>query len=344
MRGVAFRINCKDLRWRTAGVKEVRMRFRLLGLSLAVSVLAPALLMAALCDDTYNLQSVTQTYFEGTDANALTRTETKSVAVNLSDLKVLDNLMWYGIMTRFEGSCAKAVKPVTLKVKPRNTSTFKDTVDNRYSVQMFDTTTRVGTKKFDYWFGFFQPADSLVDYLGRINAQGEAFVNWYLGVAYTDSTKDSVSGLWGSPGTHFYDLSGPDDSVTLERQFLDQTIRKLPANGPNYRVHYRVQFLKVSYENKPAPIRIATSARSAMPSGFMASQTGNLVLIQPGDKSINGQPLSLYGMLGNRITTLHPTGYLYQWNGKTAVGAEAPTGVYFVQAGNRVLGKFFYSR
>lgn len=321
------------------------MRFRLLGLSLAVSVLAPALLMAALCDDTYNLQSVTQTLFEGTDPNALTRTETKSVAANLSDLKVLDKLMEYGIITRFEGSCAKAVKPVTLKVKPRNVATFaQDSVDNGYSIQMFDTTTLVGTKKFDYWFGFFKPADTLKVYLGRINAQGEAFVNWYVGVIYLDSTKDDVSGLWGAPQTHFYDLTGPDDSLTLERQFLDQTIRKQPANRPKYRAHYQVQFLKVSYENKPAPTRLAEPARRANANGFLASQTGNLMLIQVGDKSVNGQPLSLYGMLGNRIATLHPTGYLYQWNGKTAAGGDAPTGVYFVQAGNRVLGKFFYSR
>ena len=322
------------------------MRFRLLGLSLTASVLAPALLMAALCDDTYNLQSVTQTIFEGTDPNALTRTETKSVAANLSDLKVLDKLMWYGVITRFEGACTKTVKPVTLKVKPRNGTTFtQDSTDNGYSVQMFDSTTLIGTKKFDYWFGFFKPADTLKVYLGRNNAQGDAFVNWYVGVIYLDSTKNDTSGLWGAPQTHFYDLTGPDDSVTLERQFLDQTIRKQPANGPKYRAHYQVQFMKVSYENKPAPpSRLTGPSRGAVAGGFLASQTGNLMLIQIGDKSVNGQPLSLFGMLGNRITTLHPTGYLYQWNGKTAAGGDAPTGVYFVQVGNRVLGKFFYSR
>jgi hypothetical protein len=263
----------------------------------------------------------------------------------LSDLKVLDNLLRYEIITRFEGSCTKAVKPVTLKVKPRNAATFApDSIDNGYSVQMFDTTTMIGTKKFDYWFGFFKPKDTLRTYLGRINAQGDAFVNWYVGVTYLDSTKNDTSGLWGAPQTHFYDLTGPDDSVTLERQFLDQTIRKQPANGPKYRAHYQVEFLKVSYENKPAPTRLAQPAHRSNASGFLASQTGNLMLIQVGDKSVNGQPLSLFGMLGNRIATLHPTGYLYQWNGKTAVGGDAPTGVYFVQAGNRVLGKFFYSR
>jgi hypothetical protein len=323
--------------------KGVCMRFRILGLSMAALAIAPAIVMAALCDDTYNLQTVSQTSFEGTDANGLTRTDTKSVSANLSDLKVLDNLMRYGVITRFEGSCAKAAKPVTMKVKERNATAFADSVDNGYSIQMFDSNSLVGTKKFDYWFGFFKPADTLRIYLGRTNAEGDGFSNWYAGVFYTDSTKNESSGLW-TVQSHFYDLTGPDDSISLERQFLDQTIRKLPANGANYRAHYRVQFLKVSYENKPAPIRVAPPARSALPNGFLASQTGNLVLIQPGDKSLNGQPLSLLGMLGNRIATLHPTGYLYQWNGKTAVGADAPTGVYFVQAGNRVLGKFFYAR
>jgi hypothetical protein len=202
----------------------------------------------------------------------------------------------------------------------------------------------VSGKKYDFWFGFYKPADTLRNVLGRINAQGDAFENWYVALEYLDSVYNDASGLWDRPHTYFYDLQGPDDSLSLEKGVLDQTIRKLPANTDKRKIHYRVQFLKVSYENKPAPNKLAAPPREALASGFRASQTGNLVLIQPGDKSLQGQPLALYGMLGNKIAILHPTGFLYQWNGKTAVGANAPTGVYFVQAGNRVLGKFFYSR
>ncbi len=319
------------------------MRFRDFGFSMAAMVIAPAIVMAALCDDTYNLQSITQTTFEGSDPGALTLTESKSVQASLSDLTVLDNTMEYGIITRFEGACTRTSKPVTMKLKPRDASAFTETVDNGYSIQMFDSSTLVGSKKFEYWFGFFKPADTLRYYLGRTSSQGNAFVNWYVGILYIDSTKDA-GGIWGRTYRHFFDLTGPDDSISLERQYLDKYLRTLPASGPAYGVRYRVQFLKVNYENKPAPIRIAAPMRSTLPSGFLANQVGDLVLIQPGDKSLNGQALSLYGMLGNRITTLHPTGFLYQWNGKTAVGADAPAGVYFVQAGNRVLGKFFYSR
>ena len=318
------------------------MRFRILWLLLAMASILPNVAEAAMCDDAYNLQSVSLAEFEGADAGALPRTRTQAVSVDLGDLKVLDTLMRYAIITRFEGACTKAAKSLTLKVKPAGAKTFADSVDNSYQIQLFDTSTLVGDRKYDYWFGFFKPAESLEMYFGRTNAQGPAFVGWYLGIAYSDSTKDS-SGIWKVRPGIFYHLVGPDDSLALERQVLDATIRKQPANNDKYRARYRVQFLKVSYENKPAPVRIAPGRRALNPA-FRANQTGNLVLIQPGVRSLQGQPLGLYGMLGNRIATLHPTGNLYQWNGRTAIGTDAPMGVYFVQAQNRVLGKFFYSR
>jgi len=90
-------------------------------------------------------------------------------------------------------------------------------------------------------------------------------------------------------------------------------------------------------------VRAPRAARAA--AGFQASQVGNLVLIQSGAPASGlSEPLGLYNMMGHKMAALHPTGYVYQWNGKTSAGAEAPTGVYFVQSGSRILGKFFYSR
>ncbi len=321
--------------------KGMKMRLKLLGLSLLSSVLAPVLLSAALCEDTFHLQSIVQTDWKGTDPKALQRMGSKTVPANLSDLQPLDTLMAYTIMTKFEGACAKASKPDALKTKPRNAGAFKDSVDNDYLVQLFDTNTIVDSQKYDYWFGFFKPANTLRFYLPRMDSRGPAFVGWYVGIIYSDSTR-SESGIWPPSKTRFYDLTGPDDSASLERRVLDETIGKLPASGGNYGVSYRVQFLKVSYENKPAPNRIVPPRRNP-PSGFSARQTGNLVLIQTGMKSAS-EPVGLYNMLGNKIATHHPTGSQYQWNGRTAAGADAPTGVYFLQGGNRVLGKFFYAR
>ena len=317
------------------------MRFPIHGLFLAASLAAPILAGAALCDETYYLQSIAQTVWEGTDAKALQLKDAKTVSANLSNLQVLDNVMRYSIITGFEGACSKESKPVNLKVKPNTAAAFKDSVDNGYMAQMFDTNSLIANgPRFDYWFGFFKPAATLKFYLGRTNSQGPAFVGWYVGIYYSDSTKDT-SGIWKSLG-HYYDLQGPNDSADLEKLVLNETIRKLPANGATYRAHYRVQFLKVSYESK-VPNKVI-GAKPRMADGFRARQTGNLVLMQIGEKSLEGQPLGLYGMLGNKIATLHPTGSLYQWNGRTAAGADAPTGVYFVQAGNRTLGKFFFAR
>jgi hypothetical protein len=318
------------------------MRLRFIGLSFAAIALAPALLTAALCDDTYNLQSVTVTDWEGTDASALSRTGTKTVAPNLSDLQVLDTALRYGVITRYEGACSKTAKPVTLRLKPGFARAFIDSVDNGYMVQMYDSTTILGGQKFDYWFGFYKPEATLRMYLSRTNSQGPAFIGWYVAVYFTDSTKNDTSGIWRVRPGVFFNLEGPDDSVALERGVLDATIRKQPKNSDKYRAHYRVQFLKVSFENKPAPNRVMPAHRSPHAS-FQARQTGNLVLIQTGEKGAGTEPLGLYNMLGNKVASIHPTGYLYQWNGKSAAGADAPAGVYFVQAGNRVLGKFFYS-
>lgn len=316
------------------------MRFKISGLFLAATLSAPAILLAELCDETFNLQSIEQTIWEGDDPKALQRVSSKTIPGNVSEVQVLNNLMLYSIITKFEGSCAKAQRPITLKVKPGNSGSFKDSVDNSFKVQMFDSTTVVNSHKYDYWFGFFKPDSALRIYLGRTNSKGPGFVGWYVGIYYRDSTKNN--GVWPLGVGHYYPLTGPDDSVTIEQEFLAKDIRTLPASGASYGVRYWIQFLKVSYENKPSTgIR---PSRHAPLSRFKSSQTGNLVLIQPGDESVEGQPLALYGMLGTKIATLHPTGFFYQWNGKTAAGADAPSGVYFIQAGNRVLGKFFYSR
>lgn len=302
----------------------------------------PALTWAALCDETYYLNSVSQTIHSGDNPTALTVSARSTVKPNLSDLTILDSNVAYNVITRFEGSCAKAVKPITLKSKPAGNHPFKDSVDNTYSVQMFDTNTKVDEFEYDYWFGFFKPAGALKFALGRYNAKSEMFVNWYVGVVWRDSVRDANSGIWAPATTHFYPLVGPDDSAVLQERMVDATIGQETVDA-NHKGRYTVQFLKVSYDSKQ-PTRVLTRNRPAS-SGFQANQTGDLVLIRPNvSASGTGEALSLYGMMGNKVATLHPTGYAYQWNGRTFAGANAPTGVYFVQSGNRILGKFFYTR
>ncbi len=300
----------------------------------------PVLSSAAICDDTYYLNTVSQVIYSGGDAKNLTLKKASTVKPDLSNLEILSPIMTYKVLARFDGSCTKAVKPLLFKNKGMSKTTFADTIQSDYNVQMFDSNTHVETRIFDYWFGFFKPADALDFYVARINATSESFTNWYAAVYWTDSLRNTTSGLW-SATSHFYDLNGPGDSTALDHGLLDAGGLRGRVIDENHHYFFNVQFVKVGYENK-APSRILSRNPIA---SFQANQTGNLVLIQPGEKTANSnEPLSLYGMMGNKIATLHPTGYVYQWNGKTAAGSEAPTGVYFVQSGNRILGKFFYTR
>lgn len=303
--------------------------------------LIPSLTLAALCDDVFNLQTVNQTLMTGNNPANLSKT-TKSVLPTLSNLDIISASMHYKIIVRFDGSCAKAPKPVVVRQKAAGKTEFTDSTDAGYQIQMFDSNTQVESYKYDYWFGFYQPADALIAYLGRVNSKSDAFINHYAMVSYVDSTRNATSGLW-SVSSGYVGPSGPADSASLHNRLLEATQRKDVAQGADRKIRFTVQMVEVRYENKPAPVSLAAPKR--MPSGFQATRTGNLVLIRPGENSARAsEPLSLFGMMGNRIATLHPTGYVYQWNGKTASGAEAPTGVYFVQSGNRILGKFFYAR
>jgi hypothetical protein len=307
---------------------------------LAILALVPAFSWAFICEDTYHLQSVSQTIYSGDNPKNLTNVQKKLVKADLSDLDILDSNIAYRVIVKFEGACLKASKPVTIKSRLARKKDFTDSVTSEYQIQMFDSNTRVEGFKYDFWFGFFKPDTTLRMVLGRTNANSTQFENWYLAIVYTDSTRDS-SGTWPRGRTHFYELIGPEDSLVLEKRVLDETLRKVVVDE-NHKGRFSYQFLKVSFDSK-VPTKL--HPRNSPATKFHVDQTGTLVLIQPGEKqAINGEAVSLFGMMGNKIATLHPTGYVYQWNGKTSIGADAPTGVYFVQSGGRILGKFFYVR
>jgi hypothetical protein len=112
-------------------------------------------------------------------------------------------------------------------------------------------------------------------------------------------------------------------------------------NNDTQTVSFKAQLLKVIYDTVPA----IAGVRAARPKAntFLASQSAGQVLIRIADgKAGDFEALGIYNMLGHRVATLHPTGYMYLWNGRTEAGAQASTGVYFVQSGSRILGKFLY--
>jgi hypothetical protein len=307
-----------------------------------ILALVPVLTWGALCDDTYYLQSITQTILSGANPKDMSTRQVKTVSPDLSELTSLHAAMTYTVLVGFDGACVKALKPVRYKVKAASKTVFTDSTDGNYQVQLYDTNTRVEDFNLAYWFGFYKPATTLNFFLGMKNTSDNTFSNYYAAVLYSDSTRDPSSGLWTRSTSHFYNLSGPSDSVSLDKGMLDGTKVRDIVVDDNHKGYFSIQFLKVVYSNQK-PSSLQTLKRPS--AKFQTSQSGNLVIIQPSNgKATISEPLSLYGMMGNKIATLHATGYAYQWNGKTAMGTDAPGGVYFVQAGNRTLGKFFYSR
>jgi hypothetical protein len=245
-----------------------------------------------------------------------------------------------------QGTCDTWVKKeVTFAKRIKAKPTFAYEKTSEYSVKINDGEFKFKAPGWDeYWFGFASSVSgetiSLYDAVGKFKGK-PMLVMWY-GNATMKRTIYSTTGASKGSFTHFYpELTSHPDSSALTAVLLNTW--KAYAPSDTQKIEFTVQLIKIMYDSLPSP-QSGIRAAAAKATGFQVSQTGNLVLIQPGANNASGEPLSLYGMMGNKIASLHPTGYIYQWNGKTASGADAPTGVYFVQSGSRILGKFFYSR
>ncbi|MEO6097069.1 MAG: hypothetical protein ABIW76_15880 [Fibrobacteria bacterium] len=212
--------------------------------------LTPMLSWAALCDDTYNLQSAIQTVFTGTNPKSLARSAPVSLQGDFSNLTVLHDQMAYSIVVGFEGSCTKAPKPVRIMNREASTNGFKAKTETSYQVVMYDTTNILQGARFDYWFGFYKPADTLRIALGRIKGEGPDFRGWYGYVAFEDSVRNPESGLWAAKGTQLR-LAGPADSATLDSVLMVRTGFRDIVFDQNRHGHFKLQFIRLSFENKP---------------------------------------------------------------------------------------------
>ncbi|MDB5050326.1 MAG: hypothetical protein JWO30_3397 [Fibrobacteres bacterium] len=319
-------------------------------LTVLTGLILAAWVGASVCNQTYHLQDATQFMLTG---SALATLKQQGAAVHvdkgMNAATLLNDSTEYRMITDWDGTgtCdAWVKKEVKFAKRKRGESKFAVEATSDYSVKINDGEFQFKKPGWDeYWFGFASSVSgtsiSLYEAIGKFKAKSKLDM-WY-GNATMKRTIRSGTGAITGTFTHYYsELTSFPDSAELSATLLNQW--KDSVNTDTRNVDFTVQLIHITYDSMETPItRIASVKPKA--SGFQVSQTGNLVLIQPGEKAANSsEPLSLYGMMGNKIATLHPTGYLYQWNGRTASGAEAPTGVYFVQSGARILGKFFYSR
>ena len=205
---------------------------------------------AALCDDSFALQSATETVSVGTDPNKMVRI-IRPLNPDFSDLTSIHPLMVYDFLTGFEGSCAKAAKPVRFMGRAEGAGAFTARIDNGYQVVMHDSNTVLENTRFGYWFGFYKPADSLKLMVGRIRDQGPDFRAWYGFVTFEDSVRNPESGLWTAKGTQLR-MAGPSDSAVLDSLLMKRSgYRDLVFDG-NRRGHFRLQFIGLRLGNNSA--------------------------------------------------------------------------------------------
>lgn len=232
--------------------------------------IAPPSAEAALCDDGYALQSVTETWSVGTDPNKMVRI-IRPLQTDFSDIKSIHPLMAYDFLTGFEGSCAKAARPVRFMGRAAGAGAFTARIDNGYQVAMHDSNTVLENTRFGYWFGFYKPSDSLKLMVGRIKDQGPDFRAWYAYVSFEDSVRNPESGLWTAKGTQLR-MAGPSDSAVLDSLLMKESGYRDLVFDENRRGHFRLQFIGLRLVNNSG----IAIRQKALPAGRRSGADGKL--------------------------------------------------------------------
>lgn len=321
-------------------------------LSPILAVLLAAAVHGAICDKTYYLQTGRLVMLAGPTTASVIPTSTTTVGKELAGVEIMHPETEYDVVTRFEGASAcadwkKTNIDFTSRKKGANSFSAITTSSNLVKLHSTPYPFAIGID-FEYWFGFASSLKGdtaiIFEAIGKLRAGATQPHVWYGTATMTRNIKDAVLGTPKGVRTHYFQaLTSHPDSAALQKALLDPW--KDFKDNDTQTVSFKVQLIKATYDSIPPSTGIRGGASRSKSAGFQSSQSGNLVLIRPGGNTIApAEALGLYNMMGHKIATLHPTGYHYQWNGRTSAGAEAATGVYFVQSGSRILGKFFYSR
>ena len=322
-------------------------------ISLFTGLILAAWAGAKVCDQSYHLQTATQVMLEGESPTSLKQKgEALKLSKSMGNATILHDSTEYKLLTDFDASGGAGACDAWVSRKV--SYAIRKKAEKSFNASQLDYFLKINDTEFtfkkpgwdDYWFGIATEVHgdtvNLYDGIGKKKSGAEIFI-WY-GNAILKRTIKSSTGASKGTLTHFYsEVTSYPDSAALTTVLLDGW--KTYVKNDTQDVVFSVQLIKLTYDSMETPVVRLHDRKSQTTSGFQASQVGQMVLIQSGIRSTDvAQPLSLYGMMGNKVATLHPTGYVYQWNGKTAFGTDAPTGVYFIQVGERTLGKFFYSR
>lgn len=319
-------------------------------LSFALSAtFAAAVSHALVCDENFHWKSAYQRMLSGKTTATLGLDSTKTLDKTMSGTAILHDDTQYEMFTDFTGAGAcdawkatvidmafRAKGDATMKTK-HETSHFTKLNPGNYPG---DTAVTL-----DYWFGFTTANNtspiSIYEVIGKSPSESMLHV-WY---GNATMKRDVFVKDVGTPKYtqtyRFTKLNNHADSAELQKQLISGWTSEV--DNDTQHITIKVQLIKVYYDNDTSTA--ARPAPAVKAAAFQARQVGEMMLLQAGEaKGAPSEPLGLFDMMGRKVAVLHPTGYMYSWNGRTASGEQAPPGVYFAQTGNRILGKFFYSR
>jgi hypothetical protein len=313
---------------------------------------SPSQTSAALCEESFNLQTATQYVYTTSNTSSLGTPAVTQLATDLSNMRLIFDSTQYEILAGFDGACGTFTKkPVRYRLRNKGGSSVNLVTVNDYYVRMFDSNTVLTGQNYGFWFGFSLKPDTLVYAIGKGKGVDDKFTAWFGTALFLDSTRNTTSGLWSSAYNYQIQTRGPYDSA-----YLDTTMLKSWKNivfDANRKGTFTVQLIKVTYDAQTTSVKKPRASANGLrkSAGFSAHQIEGQVRIRldmPEGAATN-QPthlasVELYDMFGHKVATLHATGNDYIWNGKTLDGYAARGGVYFAQSRGKVLGKFFLAR
>jgi hypothetical protein len=315
---------------------------------------SPSQTSAALCEESFNLQTATQYIYTTSNASSLGSPVVTPLATDLSNMRLLFDSTQYQIVAGFDGACgAFTKKPVRYRLRNKGSSNVQLVTVNDYFLRMYDSNTVLTGHNYGFWFGFSLKPDTLVYAIGKGKGAEDKFTAWFGVALLLDSTRNTTSGLWSSSYSYQVQTSGPYDSA-----FLDTTLLRGWKNivfDSNRKGTFTVQMIKVTYDAQTTSLKKPRAAAPGLrkPAGFSVQQADGQVRIRvdasegagAGQAANQALPsVELYDMFGHKVATLHATGSDYIWNGQTLEGYTARGGVYFAQSRGKVLGKFFLTR
>ena len=321
-----------------------------IGLALAGAFAVPSV-QAFICDNNYHFQSAYERILVGSSVSGMKDSSTKLLNKNL-DITTLNPASEYKMVTDFtgEGACnewKRTTVDFAYRRKGDAAIGTKRELTNYIKLNSGDYPFAVLPTKMEYWFGLAVKLDSgsqsVSEIIGKMENTQRPHVWYGMATMRKDYIKRNVGTVDSSLTSGFPELNNHPDSGKLQELLTSSW--KNEVNNDTQRVAIKVQLIKVVFDSISSPVTVKTPNKGKSSNGFQVNQVGNVVFIRPSEK--NGQvtkSLALFDMMGRKVAALHPTGYLFQWNGKTSTGADSPTGVYFVQFGSRILGKFFYTR